>query len=91
MVHHCKELFLEPSLRRVSTVLSKEKWRTGPMLEIAKLRIKLKQENRVSDVLRYEKDIRSLEERISFTCGSGPLQCMAVTSLNLLSTFFYLF
>ena len=25
------------------------------------------------------------------TCGSGPLQCMAVTSLNLLPTFIYCF
>ena len=28
------------------------------------------------------------KKRKEFTCGSGPLQCMAVTSLNLISTFF---
>ena len=26
-----------------------------------------------------------------YTCGSGPLRCMAVTSLNLLSTFSFIY
>ena len=42
----------------------------------------------LSDKYKTKEKKKQDKKRKEFTCGSGPLQSMAVTSLNLISTFF---
>lgn len=58
-------------------VFSNEERRTSPMFVISHLSVKLKQENRICNVLRSEKNVGSSEKGVPFVKGKTILDSVA--------------